>query len=202
MVLLTKLHGIAQTGKAYGHDIYDLERYEQLEEIYLELLRLLTDLPEETRIKLGNEDVGYATPKVDIRAVVFNKQGELLLVQEKRDQIWSLPGGWADIGYSPFEVAEKETQEEAGIRVSAQRLLAVKDKAKHAYPPSSTYVYKLFILCTALEETVHGGIETSAAKFFPETMLKSLEISLHRNTREDLHQLFKDKGDTVETYCD
>lgn len=135
-------------------------------------------------------DVGYVTPKVDIRSVVFNQQGKLLFLQEKSDATWALPGGWADVGYSPGEIAVKETFEEAGIQVTAEKLIQVVDKAKHPYPPSLEYVYKFFILCEAQSFAVSGGIETSQARFFSRREVSQLKLSLERNTLEDIWDLF------------
>jgi 8-oxo-dGTP pyrophosphatase MutT (NUDIX family) len=52
------------------------------------------------RVHLFQSDVGYATPKVDVRAAVFDGE-RLLLVREREDNCWTLPGGWADVGDSP-----------------------------------------------------------------------------------------------------
>ena len=84
------------------------------------------------------QDVGYATPKIDVRAVVF-KDNKLLLAKETQDGLWSIPGGWADIGYSAAENAEKEVLEETGLEVKATRLLALTDGSKKT--PSSSHVF-------------------------------------------------------------
>lgn len=200
-ILIAKLQSIAQNGKAYGKDPYDLERYHQLEEITAELIREATDFPAEKIALYMEADGGYATPKVDVRSAVFDEENRLLLVKEKSDQCWSLPGGWADPGHSPFEIAEKETLEEAGISVKAERLLMVKDKGKHSYPPSLLYVYKMFILCRAQTTAVKGGLETADARFFEKSELEKLELSLERNLSADLHEVFARK-ESGEVYCD
>ncbi|MDV9723742.1 NUDIX hydrolase N-terminal domain-containing protein [Clostridioides difficile] len=96
--LISQLQGIAQTGLHYSKDIYDIERYEQLKSITLKLIQELSNEPTEKIELFLDSDTGYATPKVDIRAVVFNENGHLLMVKEKSDSSWALPGGWADIG--------------------------------------------------------------------------------------------------------
>lgn len=199
---IARIQGIAQTGLMYGKDVYDKERYQELQEVAGNLFNLMTDLPEEKIKILTEKDEGYATPKVDIRAAVFDEQDRLLLVQEKKDHLWSLPGGWADIGFSPFEIAEKETEEEAGILVKASRLLAVKDKAKHLYPPSAVYVYKFFIACQWKEGQLKSGVETEAATFFTEKEIQELKLSLPRNTREDIQQLFENHQNPQSVWCD
>ena len=191
-ILVSKLQGIAQTGKTYCKDPYDLERYQELQQVTSQLIRTLYSMEEEQLHIYMEKDEGYATPKVDVRAVVFDRQNRLLLVREKSDGGWALPGGWADIGYSPMEIAQKETWEEAGIKVQGQRLIAVLDKAKHDYPPSLTYTYKFFIDCAFVEGDVSPGLETSQAAFFTREAAASLFLSQERNTKTDLEMLFAD----------
>ncbi|MFK4565639.1 NUDIX hydrolase N-terminal domain-containing protein [Enterococcus sp. UD-01] len=192
-ILLAKLQGIAQTGKRYGKDPYDLERYEELMQVTNALLTTLyPTLATEQLSILLEQDEGYATPKVDVRAVVFNQAGKLLLVKEKSDERWALPGGWGDIGYSPKEVAEKETLEEAGLKVKAERLIAVLDKAKHPYPPALTYVYKFFIRCQPLGETTSVGLETMDTGYFTLDEILTLPLSLERNIAANFQMIFED----------
>ncbi|MGL4696305.1 NUDIX hydrolase N-terminal domain-containing protein [Enterococcus larvae] len=192
-VLISKLQGIAQTGKEYAKDPYDLERYEELTQITRQLIQLLySTMPEEQLTIYLSEDDGYATPKVDVRAVVFDEQDRLLFVQEKSDSSWALPGGWADIGYSPTEIAEKETFEEAGIYVKADRLIALRDKAKHDYPPALIYTYKLFISCLFIEGELQAGLETSDARFFSRQEIQMLALSEERNILGDIELLFEE----------
>ena len=127
---------------------------------------------------------------MDIRGVIFQKN-QILLVREKLDGKWALPGGWADIGYTPSEVVVKEVKEEAGIEVVPVKLLAVYDKKCHAHPPSALHVYKMFILCTITGGTLSPGMETSEAEFFNQHELP--ELSIERNTPEQLHLLFKNR---------
>lgn len=192
-VLIAKLQGIAQTGKTYAKDPYDLERYEELRQLTGQLIQLFySGVPDDQLAIYLSADDGYATPKVDIRAVIFDDQDRLLLVQEKSDGHWALPGGWADIGYSPMEIAEKETFEEAGIQVKGDRLIAVRDKAKHNYPPALIYTYKLFISCLFVNGELSAGLETSDVRFFSREKLQELSLSEERNILEDIKMLFED----------
>ncbi|WP_086444480.1 NUDIX hydrolase N-terminal domain-containing protein [Candidatus Enterococcus lemimoniae] len=193
-ILLAKLQGIAQTGKKYGKDIFDQERYEELSQVTKQLMSTLyPSLSDQVLTILVDQDEGYATPKVDIRAVVFNQAGKLLLVKEKSDNCWSLPGGWADIGYSPKEIAEKETMEEAGISVKAERLIAVLDMSKHDFPPALTYVYKFFIRCEAENEILKPGIETNDVGFFSLQEIYLLPLSKERNIIDNFEMIFADE---------
>ncbi|MVP02303.1 NUDIX hydrolase [Paenibacillus lutrae] len=183
-----QIQSIAQTGLAYGKDEYDLERYEMLRDLSIAIMSEYTDIEPVKVRELFAGETGYATPKVDIRAVVF-REHKLLLVREKSDGAWALPGGWADIGLSPSEVAVKEVREEAGFEVKAGRLLAVWDKKFHEHPPSPFHVYKMFILCEITGGSAKVGLETSEVRFFGRNELP--ELSLERNTAAQLHTMFE-----------
>lgn len=164
-----RLQSIAQVGIFYSEDKpFDRERYLEIADMSVKILGQLTDEPIE---KIGNlfteERDGYQTPKVDIRAVVFNESGEILMVKEKVDGRWSLPGGWADVGYSPAEVAVKEVKEETGLDVKTLRVLGIFDKRNHPHPPEGWYVYKIFILCEKIGgEISKDTTETSDIQYF------------------------------------
>ncbi|GEN49124.1 NUDIX hydrolase [Ligilactobacillus pobuzihii] len=190
-LLISQLQAIAQSGKFYTKDVYDKERYEQLEEVSKKLVAQLTTATPEQLQLFFDQDTGYVTPKVDVRAVTF-KNDKILLVQEKSTQTWSIPGGWADIGYSASEIAVKETQEEAGIKVEPKRLIAVYDMAKHQYHKQSfNYIYKLFFECVPENTPIHSGVETSNVAFFSLEEALKLKLSLNRNLPADLRMVFK-----------
>ncbi len=160
-----QLQSLAQAGLAYSKDIYDIERFELIRNISVEMLSQQTGM-EMTVIKnLFANETGYATPKVDIRAVIF-KDNRILMVKENSDGSWSLPGGWADIGLTPSEVAVKEVKEESGFDVKAVKLLAVMDMKCHPHPPSPFHIYKMFIQCEIIGGQPMKGVETSAVEFF------------------------------------
>lgn len=138
------LQAIAQGGITYSNKGYDLERYEEVRSLSVQLLKHLTDEPLEKIVRVFASEEGYQTPKVDIRSVIFRGEHDVLLVRETIDHgRWTLPGGWADVGYTPFEVAAKEAQEETGLIVESIRLLALLDKRKHSHPPDPWYIYKV-----------------------------------------------------------
>lgn len=188
LILAQQVQAIAETGLHYAEIDYDRDRYHNLESISQRLLALLTDLDEKEIRQLTPEHNGYRTPKVDARAVVFNEQDEILMVRERLDSRWSLPGGWCDIGHTPAEVAVKECYEEAGIHSQAQRLLAVWDKKCHKHPPDIHYSYKVMIECRALDQNIKPGMETLDVGWFPLDGLP--ELSSPRNTREQIETLF------------
>ncbi|WP_199613585.1 NUDIX hydrolase [Paenibacillus alkalitolerans] len=189
-----RLQAISQSGLTYAKDVYDIERYEQLRDLSLEMMNKYTDMEIEQIRDLFAGETGYATPKVDIRGVVF-RNDRILMVREKSDGGWSLPGGWADIGISPGETATKEIKEESGFDTTPARLLAVLDKAKHNHPPSAYHIYKIFIRCEIVGGQASGGMETSDVRFFSEDSLPPL--SLERNTEFQIKLMFeflKDPG--------
>ena len=195
-----KLQSLAQAGLTYSKNEYDLERYEQLRTLGIEIVAKQTEIDESIIRTAFNEQSGYPTPKVDIRAVIF-RNGKILLVKEKADGNWSIPGGWADIGLSPFEVARKEVKEESGLNVIPIRLLAVHDKLKHNHPADIFHAYKLFILCFEKGGTLAAGMETLDAQFFEIDNLPPL--SMERNTPEQIALMFEYyKNPEKPTTCD
>lgn len=186
---IKRIQALAEIGLEYNHSNYDRERYEEIQDICLEILSSMTDIPVHKIRPNILEQNGYKTPKVDVRAVVFNREGKILLVQEKVDGRWALPGGWADIGYTPKQIAEKECFEESGLTVKAIRLLAVMDKTSQKMPPEFEYVYKLFIRCEPEGENLFAGEETLDAKWFAEDELPIL--STPRNLESQIHLMFR-----------
>jgi len=182
-----QLQAISQAGLAYSKDVYDLERFEAIRDLSVEILAQYTEI-EETLIKdLFANETGYATPKVDIRAIVF-QDNKILMVKEVTDGAWALPGGWGDIGLTPSEVAVKEVKEESGIDVKAKQLLAIFDKKRHPHPPSPYHIYKLFIQCEVIGGEAKTGIETTDVGFFAQDELPPLSIA--RNTRSQIEFAF------------
>ncbi len=146
-----RLQAMAQTGLTYCKDPYDIERYEALRGIAYEMLAAHSDAPVERVRDLFAGESGHATPKVDVRAVVF-RDDAMLLVRERSDGRWTLPGGWADVGETPAEAVVREVYEESGYRTRAAKLLAVYDRDRHGHPPRPFYVYKLFFRCDLLSD--------------------------------------------------
>lgn len=188
-----RIQSIAQAGLTYSKDPYDLERFGQLRELAAEIMAEHTKIPQETLQTVLRAEQGYLTPKVDVRAVVFDTEGRLLLVRERKSGEWSLPGGWADVGDSPGEVAVRETAEESGYIVKPVKMLAVLDRAKHDHPPLLWYTYKLFIRCALLGGSPTESLETSGAAFFARDALPPL--SLGRVTAAQIRRMFEHYDD-------
>src|SRR3974390_2063598 len=106
-----RLQAIAQTGLTYAKEQYDTERYQAVREIAAEMIAAGSTPPIDpgALCDFFSRDTGYATPKVDVRAAVF-RDDRILLVKEREDGFWTLPGGWADVGDSPSVAAVRETK--------------------------------------------------------------------------------------------
>jgi ADP-ribose pyrophosphatase YjhB (NUDIX family) len=143
-----KLAALAQDGLTFAADDYDRDRYQQVGRLAAELLAVLSGRPaDELAVELGR-DSGYATPKIDVRGAIFDEQERVLLMREKIDGLWSLPGGWADPGDSPSAAVIREILEETGYGSSVVKLIACWDREVQGNPPPlPVHVYKLFFLC-------------------------------------------------------
>jgi ADP-ribose pyrophosphatase YjhB (NUDIX family) len=170
-----RVQAIAQTGLAYARDPYDRERYQELRGIAVEMAASGLGVPgAEVKVAFAS-GLGYPTPKIDVRAVVFQGD-ELLLVRERRSGRWTFPGGWADVGDTPAAAAVRETLEESGYRVVATKLLALLDKARHEHPPSVDYTYKVLIGCRLEGGEPATSHEIDAVGFFARSALPELDL--------------------------
>jgi ADP-ribose pyrophosphatase YjhB (NUDIX family) len=184
-----ELQAIAQTGLHFCESEYDRERYGKILEISTEIFADRSDESPDLIRNLFANQTGYATPKVDVRGVVF-RDNTLLLVQERSDGLWTLPGGWADVNDSPSEAVEREIIEESGFQAKAQRMLAVFDRAKHANdPPFPFHVYKLFVLCRLVGGQATTTSETIGVAFFGENEIPPLSTS--RVSRKQIEFCFE-----------
>jgi len=195
-----RMQSIAQAGLEYTDNKYDIDRYEQIRQLSLEIMYRFTELSLENLVGVFASETGYQTPKVDIRGVVF-RGDKILMVRESIDGRWSIPGGWADVGLTPFEVARKEVREESGLEVVPERLLAVLDKTRHPHPPDLFHIYKIFILCRETGGELAGGMETLETGFFGPNEFP--ELSEPRITLEQIQLMYAYKKDPLKpATCD
>jgi ADP-ribose pyrophosphatase YjhB (NUDIX family) len=173
----TRLQALAQDGLLYDQNPFDHERYEAVQRIAAEMMSAGSDWPVERISGLFDEQAGYATPKVDVRGIVL-REGEILLVQEHADGLWTVPGGWADPGDTPSAAVEREIREESGYRARAVRLLAVYDRATQGHIPAHAFsIYKLFFLCEMTGGEPTTSAETDAVAFYPIDALPPLSLA-------------------------
>lgn len=185
-----RLQAIAQAGLSFGETRYDIDRYQQIRNLSVEIIREYTGLDEKKARDLFASETGYQTPKVDIRAAVF-KDDRILMVKEKADGAWSLPGGWADVNTSIKESVIRECLEEAGARVIPKRIIAIHLADRHYDFPYPYSIYKIFVESDLIENHFSENTETLEAGFFSPDSLPPL--STERNTKEQIEMCFEVK---------
>ena len=184
-----RLQAIAQTGLTYCKDPFEIERLHAVEQIASEIMAAgATDRDIAAIRGMFNQQTGYATPKVDLRAAVIH-EGKILMVRELEDGGWSLPGGWADIGSSPAENIVREVKEESGYDAEVIKLVAFHDRGRHGHPPYPFYCYKIFFLCRLTGGEAAFSNETNSVGFFAENELPPL--SLTRVMPAQIHLMFE-----------
>lgn len=185
-----ELAAIAQAGLTYTKDAFDKERFLRLKQIAGELLQSPLRQPEFT----WPAEIGYPTPKLDVRAAIF--QGDqVLLIKETASNLWTLPGGWADVNESPGESVERECLEETGYEVKATALVSIIDRDRAGYPRHANTIYKMFFLCEIIGGQPTPNLESSQIEFFDMASLP--ELDPHRAARQDIeraHAFYRQGG--------
>jgi len=188
-----RLQALAQTARHYARNEYDRQRADQLLELAAEIVAEHGDLPQAEVRAAFTAQPGYVTPKVDVRGAVF-RGDELLMVREVIDGGWTLPGGWADVGEEPHSAVEREVFEEAGLRVSAVRLVGVYDANRIEDSLPLFHAYKLVFQCEALGGELTTSSETSEVRFFPVEALPS-PLSSQRTAPRHLQDVLAARRD-------
>lgn len=182
------LQAISQNGLAYCKNEFDIERFEQVRQIAVEILAAHSGHEPSRLLDIFGGEEGYATPKVDVRGAVF-RDGKILMVSELLDAgRWTLPGGWADAWDTPSGAVIREIREESGFEARAVKLAMVYDRAGHGHPKFYFSVYKFFFLCEITGGEASLSKETGGVEFFSEDQLP--ELSTTRVTAEEIHRLF------------
>jgi ADP-ribose pyrophosphatase YjhB (NUDIX family) len=186
-----RLQAIAQNGFAYGEpSAYDRERYEEVRRIAAEMLEHPELAADDLESVLAAE-TGHATPKLDVRGVVFRGDG-ILLARERDDGMWTLPGGWVDVGESPSEAVAREVREETGYETRVAKLLALYDRDRRGHPPHPWHIWKAFFLCDLVDgKQEELSRETSDAGFFGRDEIP--ELSLMRVTPRYIDHFFEQR---------
>jgi ADP-ribose pyrophosphatase YjhB (NUDIX family) len=181
-----EIFSLSQSGLTYSGNEYDIERYKRLQEITAEMIASQSELSKTSVLESFSMQAGYITPKVDVRGAVV-QDGKILLIQERADGNWAMPGGWADLGNSPGSVAEREVWEESGFRVKAEKVVAVID-ANRLEPMEFYHAYKIIFLCRLLDGERRTSYETLAVDFFDPDNLPPL--SVYRTNEAMLQEVF------------
>ncbi|HSK27851.1 MAG TPA: NUDIX hydrolase N-terminal domain-containing protein [Jiangellales bacterium] len=183
-----ELQSIAQAGLTYGSDPYDLGRYARLRDLAADLLAAGVPAEVAPSVRTGvAEESGYLTPKVDLRAAVRRADGALLMVRERVDGGWTMPGGWADVDESVAEGAVREVAEEAGVAVRARGLLGLYERERRGHPPIAWHCLKAVVACEPVgggepAEPVADGVEVSEAAWFAPDSARGLALSAGRTS--------------------
>ena len=181
-----EIFSLSQSGITYSGNQYDIERYKRLQEITAEMIASHSEVEKESALESFSMQAGYITPKIDVRGAVI-RNGKILLIQERADGKWAMPGGWADLGNAPASVAEREVFEESGFRVKAEKVVAVID-ANRIEPMEFYHAYKIIFLCQLLGGEPRISHETLAVEFFDLNNLPSL--SVYRTNEDMLREVF------------
>lgn len=187
-----EIQSLAQAGLEYTDNVYDIERYERLREISAEMIAKKTDMDLEKVKDLFCNETGYQTPKIDTRAAIF-KNNKILLTHESNGT-WSLPGGWCDVLESVKSNTIKEVKEEAGLDVTANRLIAVQDRNKHNKPIYAYGVCKVFILCDVIGGEFIKNIETTETRYFGLDEIPD-NLAEEKTNKEQIEMCFKAVND-------
>lgn len=159
-----EIQALAQTGSHYAENEYQRQRYHRLMEIAAEIVSEHSNLEYSPVLEAFMTPIGYTTPRVDVRAAVF-QDDKLLLVRERMDGGWTLPGGWADVGDVPSQAAEREVWEEAGFLVKASKVIGVYD-ANRVGRLELFHAFKIVFLCDLIDGKARTSLETSEVGFF------------------------------------
>ena len=198
---IARLKSIADLGLLYHNNEFDKERYEELRAISLRMLSTFSINNIAELNELLPVEKNYPTVKVDIRALILSSDKKVLLVKESMDGKWSLPGGWADVGYSAKETIKKEIKEETGLDAEVKNLLAVFDKHKHPHPPGPHYVFKLVFYCEAVSAQLKTGFDVLDVGYFSINELP--ELSTNRILQSQLEMAYtKVMQNDFEPYVD
>jgi ADP-ribose pyrophosphatase YjhB (NUDIX family) len=183
-----EMSAMAQTGLTFTKDPFDRERYQRLRELSALMLAQGSEEEYAAIIESLNREYGYATPKVDVRGAAF-RDGNVLLVREVSDGLWTLPGGWADVNQSAGDCVVREILEEAGFEARALKLAAVFDYQKRNRPHSKDSIYKMFFVCEITGGEARPSIETSEVAFHARDRLPAL--SQGRSSAAQIDRMFE-----------
>jgi len=187
------LQAIAQEGLTYARSPFDQARYARLKQVTADIAGALSD-GEPAPLRLAVESAqGYLTPKLDVRAAVFDGEGRVLLVRERSDGRWTLPGGWADVGEGIAAGAVREVREESGYVVEYERLFGVYDRERWGHPPMSFYTLKAVVGCRVVGGEATTSSETDGVEWFDRDAVP--ELSVGRTSARLLERAFEHHDD-------
>jgi len=187
LIWAREIQAISQTGLHFAENDYQQQRFQRLSEISAEILGSYTNLNSEDMLKIFDNQIGYATPRVDVRGATF-QDGNLLLVRERVDGGWTIPGGWADVGDIPSGAVEREVLEETGFEVKARKVIGIYD-ANRSGPLEIFHAFKIVFLCEIIGGEPRPSFETSEVAFFSQDEIPHI-LSGERTRQRHIHDVF------------
>lgn len=183
-----RLLALAQTGLHYTQSDYERERFEEVAKIAAELLSYESEHSADELRQAWVLEQGYATPKLDVRGAMF-RNDKVLLVRERSDGKWTLPGGFADVNEWPSLSVTKEIEQESGFTARVLKLAAVHDRNRHNYPPFMFHIWKLLFVCEVTGGEARVSLETDGVEFYKLDSLPPL--STGRITAAQIELLYR-----------
>ena len=132
---ILKIQSIAKIGLVHSKDPYALTNYQQINDLSADFLEHFLEVKLD-RPNYFKRDI-YPTPNVSVRTVILDQSRKrLLMVREKNEGAYSLPGGWADLYDSPSQTAINESKQEAGADIEIVRLVGIANRTPFKTPAS------------------------------------------------------------------
>jgi len=182
-----RLLALSQTGLHFSDQVFDRERYEEIAQLATELLARESSVAAADLRDMWRIEDGYITPKIDVRGAIF-RDDNVLLVRERSDGKWTLPGGYADVNEWPSFSVQREIEQESGYTAKAVKLAAIFDRAKHNHPPYMFHIWKLFFICEITGGEARLSSETDGVDFFPISALPPLSTA--RTTAAQIERMY------------
>lgn len=146
------------------------------------------------RNKVGNSRV--IIPGVDVAIV---KDSQILLVQNKENLEWFLPGGLQELEETVFETGEREVLEELGITVKAQNLISVYSGSKwiRKYTNGDELQSLTFLISANLTSNTEIKIDESEIADFNWFDLKEVPDNMHDYSAMMIKDVLEFNGTTI-----
>jgi 8-oxo-dGTP diphosphatase len=130
-------------------------------------------------------------PLVGVGGIVFRGERVLLVRRGSAPAMgkWSVPGGLVELGESLEDAVRREVEEEAGIRVSVQDLVAALDRVILDDQRNIEYHYVLLdFLCEPAEGEPSPSTDVTECAFVPLSALS--DYILTEGTQEVIRRAF------------
>ncbi len=121
----------------------------------------------------------YLNPAPSVAAILY-QEGRVLLVRRAIEPglgLWSLPGGFIELGETPEDAVIREVEEETGLICQPLRLL-------NAQGIVSGFYGDILVLCYSAEATsgeLRAGCDASDAEYFDLHSLPAIAFDVHRS---------------------